>query len=235
MTDPTPSPSPVGRRPLLLEGLTIVLSILLAFAIEAWWDTNRDRKTEARLVNALQAELSTNRDRLEAILARGERSLQRSYDLIDVIGPSTDLVPIDSLGLYLGTAFSIGAARLEVTVTERFLAEADFEEDGSRELFDFLSQLRSWNEKYVADGLLFEQARNDAATHLNDVIPGAWATAGAGGHSPTDFPVDPQQLQRDPRLEALIGGMAVRLRVLNNDAEELLTWADSAASLIGPR
>ena len=235
MTDPSPSPSPVGRRPLLLEGLTIVLSILLAFAIEAWWDTNRDRETEARLVDALQAELSTNRDRLEAILARGERSLQRSYDLIDVIGPSTDLVPIDSLGLYLGTAFSIGAARLEVTVTERFLAEADFEEDGSRELFDFLSQLRSWNEKYVADGLLFEQARNDAATHLNDVIPGAWATAGAGGHSLTDFPVDPQQLQRDPRLEALIGGMAVRLRVLNNDAEELLTWADSAASLIGPR
>jgi hypothetical protein len=109
MTEPSPSPSPVSRRPLLLEGLTIVLSILLAFAIDAWWDTNRDRETDAPLVTALQAELSTNRDRLEAILARGERSLPRSYDLIDVIGPSTDPVPIDSLGLFLGTAFSTAA------------------------------------------------------------------------------------------------------------------------------
>lgn len=91
MTEPSPSPSPVSRRPLLLEGLTIVLSILLAFAIDAWWDTNRDRETDARLV-----------------------------------------------------------------------------------------------------------------------------TAGAGEHAPTDFPVDPQQLQRDPRLETLVGSMA------------------ATASLIGP-
>ena len=45
-------------RRLLLEGLVIVASILLAFAIDAGWDERQEREAERRLLVALEAEFA---------------------------------------------------------------------------------------------------------------------------------------------------------------------------------
>lgn len=42
------------------EGAVIVVSILLAFAIDAWWDDRRDRVEEEEILAALTAEYQTN-------------------------------------------------------------------------------------------------------------------------------------------------------------------------------
>lgn len=46
----------VPWRRLTAEGTAIVLSILLAFAIDAWWDDRRDRQAELILFERLQAD-----------------------------------------------------------------------------------------------------------------------------------------------------------------------------------
>lgn len=54
---------------LLLEGSAIVISILLAFSIDAWWDTHQDRQEEQRILVGLKKELESNLDRIEVELS----------------------------------------------------------------------------------------------------------------------------------------------------------------------
>ena len=54
---------PWGR--ILAEGAAIVVSILLAFAIDAWWDNRKERFEEHQILLGLEAEFSDLRDRLD--------------------------------------------------------------------------------------------------------------------------------------------------------------------------
>jgi len=56
-------------RRLLSEGVMIVLSILLAFAIDAWWDGARDAETEGRVLNNIRQDLLESRRDLEEVVA----------------------------------------------------------------------------------------------------------------------------------------------------------------------
>lgn len=49
----------------LLEGIGVLVGILIAFGIDAAWDTRGDREREAVYLEALQAEIATNRARFE--------------------------------------------------------------------------------------------------------------------------------------------------------------------------
>lgn len=52
-----------GRRGrILLEGVVIVLSILLAFAIDAGWDERQERRAEQEILQALSAEFETYKE-----------------------------------------------------------------------------------------------------------------------------------------------------------------------------
>ena len=62
------------RRPnfsvrLLAEGLVVVTSILLAFAIDAWWEGHTDRSAEQRILQELAGELRQNQAKLDDMLA----------------------------------------------------------------------------------------------------------------------------------------------------------------------
>ena len=53
-------PSQISYPRLFAEGAAIVISILLAFAIEAWWDDRKDRIKEEELLVSLAAEIQGN-------------------------------------------------------------------------------------------------------------------------------------------------------------------------------
>ena len=48
-----------------IEALVIVVSILLAFSIEAWWGERQDRQVKERLLSSALAEINTNIRRVE--------------------------------------------------------------------------------------------------------------------------------------------------------------------------
>jgi hypothetical protein len=51
-------PQNVPWKRLFAEAAAIVLSILLAFAIDAWWEDRGDRQTELLLLQRLKADFS---------------------------------------------------------------------------------------------------------------------------------------------------------------------------------
>jgi hypothetical protein len=77
-------------RSLLTEGLVIVVSILLAFGIDAMWEESREREAEAELLVDLLAEFALNREELVVTL---DAKQQRIRDLEFLIGSADPTSP----------------------------------------------------------------------------------------------------------------------------------------------
>ncbi len=72
---------------ILAEGGAIVVSILLAFAIDAWWQERSDRTREQTAIRRLIVEYETNLQRLENDRADHQNVLTATGRLLDLIGP----------------------------------------------------------------------------------------------------------------------------------------------------
>lgn len=53
---------------IAVEAVAIVLSILLAFAIDAWWTEKKDRDVEHAALNALRTDFAASREQLAEVL-----------------------------------------------------------------------------------------------------------------------------------------------------------------------
>ncbi|NIV16883.1 MAG: hypothetical protein GWN47_00400 [Woeseiaceae bacterium] len=62
---------------VLAEGTAIVVSILLAFSIDAWWDEQKERADEQEILLALKAEFEINRIEAKAVIDHHEESIRR--------------------------------------------------------------------------------------------------------------------------------------------------------------
>lgn len=86
---------------LLAEAVVIVVSILLAFGLDAMWDQRNDRQAEVRLRAALVREFRSNRELLEETMA-GIREGRVRIEAIAVMTPEQVLsLPDDSAWIYL--------------------------------------------------------------------------------------------------------------------------------------
>lgn len=54
--------------PKVVEALLIVASILLAFAIDAWWDERKDRRQELKILASLKTEFEANLEQLDRVI-----------------------------------------------------------------------------------------------------------------------------------------------------------------------
>ena len=59
------------------EGAVIVVSILLAFWIDAWWNSSQARTTEATVLESISQEAEQNRRELDRLLERNDTQLAR--------------------------------------------------------------------------------------------------------------------------------------------------------------
>lgn len=73
----------VGER--LIEAILIVISILVAFAIDAWWQERNDREEELRVLNSLQAEFQANLVLIPRFIEAHSVSARYTADLIDAL------------------------------------------------------------------------------------------------------------------------------------------------------
>jgi hypothetical protein len=76
----------------------LVLGILIAFALQAWWDRAREASETRRAVLALQSELRLNEIDLQAYISRHQRIGQASYQMRSLLQPGDASVAVpDSL------------------------------------------------------------------------------------------------------------------------------------------
>jgi hypothetical protein len=49
---------------IIAEGAAIVVSILLAFGIQAWWEGRQERRVELDILSGLRSDFEANREQL---------------------------------------------------------------------------------------------------------------------------------------------------------------------------
>ena len=90
---------------LVAEGLVIVASILLAFALDTWWDATKERREERAALESLHEEFEGARDQLAFYLAAHGRIGKAAAGLADLVrrgraaGAPTVAVPDTALAL----------------------------------------------------------------------------------------------------------------------------------------
>ncbi len=93
-----------SRQRFLAEGVIIVASILVAFAIDAWWGGVQDARQQATLIAALKLDLETTKTRLESSIEYAGSLISRTDNFLKAIDGG-ESVPLDSLRHLGGGAF----------------------------------------------------------------------------------------------------------------------------------
>jgi hypothetical protein len=110
---------------LSVEAVAIVGSILLAFAIDAWWEDIQDARRQEKLVTALLLDFETTKTRLEASIEYAEALLDRTNKFFETVG-SDELVSIDSLRYFGAGAFHKIDFEPALSVYEGAVATGEF-------------------------------------------------------------------------------------------------------------
>lgn len=81
-----------NSKPLrfLAEGLLIIFSILLAFAIESWWAERKERLEEQKLLANLQTDFQKNKELLEYSIERFRFTLENAQQIMDYLHPGEE-------------------------------------------------------------------------------------------------------------------------------------------------
>ena len=78
-----PDSNAIPWKRLTAEGIAIVLSILLAFWIDAWWQDKLALKETDALINGLYSDFQMSQSHLEEWLAGNERTLRATTEFLD--------------------------------------------------------------------------------------------------------------------------------------------------------
>jgi hypothetical protein len=148
-----------GSR-LLLEALVVIASILIAFALDAWWDQRAERRTEAAHLRALQSDFEQNVARLERAVRTEQRIAEASRGLLllastSAASPSNDSLSVLMARVFTSTRFDPVMGAYAAVVSSGGLAQ--IRDDSLRlALADFASYLEGRYFERYSDQLYFD-------------------------------------------------------------------------------
>jgi len=204
----------INWKRIAVEAAAIVVSILLAFAIDAWWDDRQERIEEREVLLGLKSEFSRYRD-----------DLAISIDIqADVLLSTSDLVVATRRGFWKSEAHSFDAALVNLSdpkshdfgggVLDALISSGRLEIISDNEL---RMKLATWSE-------VFNEIRDDEIRNLefisNHVYPYmlrwhiphsrgieiccSWTKWPLPTRSVTDDPDALSRLLTDPEFETLV-------------------------------
>ena len=88
-------------RWLALESTAIIISILLAFSIDAWWEGRQDDLRREALIQALKLDFEITRDRLETSIETANSTIERTMQFLEASG-SQEQYSLEELGGMVG-------------------------------------------------------------------------------------------------------------------------------------
>jgi hypothetical protein len=234
-------------RRLLAESVAVVLSILLAFAIDAWWDARQEAGRERDLLDGLRTDFESSRPGLEGRLTLARRMAAGTVGLLARIegrGSVPAVVVPDSLILAVlgGPTYEPATNTLDAA-----LASGEIELLESTEL---RTELANWRRllsdtredelevrRVTNEQLVPELARSvDLGPFYGRVL--AWSGGdpyGAGRRIPEEDRPASASAVRLPVTTELIGALALRrfyVEFAAADLAELLESLDRVLALV---
>ena len=225
----------IAWRRVTLEGAVIVISILLAFAIDAWWEERNAREAELEQLVRVTQELEANTEWLQRKLAVIVTSIEGTEELISWMGPEPVNIPPDVFHGHWPKFFSIGMYSIHRGAVQDYLATGTARSSHDVAIRDAVSK---W---YFAAGYLERQygllriAHARITEYADDKIPSLHDIVGSGIVNQdlvSKFPYDQRGLLSDPYFERRLASYLIRLEFVSSAISSLLDEQIELVSLI---
>jgi len=217
---------------MLVEAGVIVGSILLALALDAWWDGVQRRDQRTALIEALAIDFETTRSRLARSISQGDSLIDRAQTFL-IEAHSPEPIPLDSLrflalGAFMNFEFqpAVGSYRGGVAtgdlllIQNRGLAETFAEFDQALAYFETRSRISS-EEFYLGPTVdLRRELGSMIVLHGDEVIP-----------VPEVFRASEREYRELARRPAVYGVIESRI-ILGVNLLRSLRAADAAAESV---
>jgi hypothetical protein len=210
---------------IAVEAAAIVVSILLAFAIDAWWDDRQSRRAESDQLLSIAAELETNAERIQeklSILAVADDAARK---FISWMGPDPRPIEQSELVETFQNMYSIGAFAMLRGASETYLAgdrvHAVRHNDVRKAISDWYAAGDDLERQYE----WLREAHAVLGNYFLDAIPRLHLERSSPlmqDIQASKFPFNQSTLLTDPRFESRMSLYIIRLRFVQSIAADLV-------------
>jgi len=201
---------------LVIEGLVIVISILLAFSIDAWWDQQRETRDAEDQVARVTAELRASVTRLEYQDQSLDQATQAAREFLASMGPDTASLSTQELGAMMSRIYGVPTLSLSRSAAQDFLSSGQL--TGGRwvnirlELAEMLSNVQSAE----SNSTELRDMRPVILERMQEFVSGLDIVKGhprMADYPTSKFNSDTDSLMSDMKFEGLIASYAIRLEL----------------------
>lgn len=216
------------RRSVILEGITIVASILLAFWIDASWDRFTAAREEADSLEALRDDFSATVTELRRARGVHERRLEAVESLL-ALSPGAAGTSVDSIRMLLDGTLMTTTIDPPTAALQSLVATGGLSLVENRQL---RADLARWN------GLL-EDHRGTQAVLLKEILEGLapWLRSQVlverAEWRSTRFSPDFAPLFRDFRFDSYLIAIGRRTATVISELDRLIERADGILKMLG--
>ena len=210
---------------LFTEGAVILISILLAFSIDAWWDEQQESEDAMHQIDRVLTELETG----EAILKGHIRDLQAaseaSREFLSGMGPDPVELAGDELGLLFGRTFGVSTLSIPRGASQNLLSSGRLTRGQWSSVRQGLAELLSNMQEEERDSQELRLSRMPMMTRALVLIPGLNTITPnpvMEGYERSKFPFDSKALLSDMEFEGHLATHAIRLELNLRDHKVLL-------------
>ena len=215
---------PVDWSRLVIEGLVIVVSILMAFAIDAWWEERRELHEEVLNLTLVAAEISANSERIDNKLQTIHHTIEATSTFISWMGPRPANVDAETVVKQWDKLFGVGFFALQRSATEAYMATGQLEAAETAEVRRAIADWYSSGTRLEHQYERLRAAHANTSDYLQDAIP-ILHTIGINqvmsGHPASQFPFDLTAFLADPKLESRLAMYLIRMEFVSGQATRL--------------
>lgn len=114
----------ISWRRILVEGAVIMVSILLAFSIDAWWNNRIEQQRERQQLISMRAEFQASLSGLDEVLSSVQGHAKNVESLIALLKAAGD-EPVLIPGPLLGSAITWRTSDVSISTLDALMASGD--------------------------------------------------------------------------------------------------------------
>ena len=210
---------------LLVEGVVIVVSILLAFAIDAWWDERQQLSDAQDQVERVVAELRVN---VELLTAQDDYlgiAVGAAHEFLALFGPNPEQTTVEVIANLIGRLYSVPTLSLERSASADFLSSGQLTQGRWGEFRTSLASTLSATRRAERSSVELRAMRPAIADLLHSYVSGLDMVrdhALMKEYQLSRFSSDTAGLLANRHFESLIATYAIRAEINRQNTRELL-------------
>jgi len=203
----------------------IVVSILLAFAVDAWWEERIARNFEVEQLVRVSAELEANSERLQRKLNTISAAIEGAGEFISWMGPKPIDVSADVYRKQWGKFYSIGTLSVLRSAAQDYLATGRAGKARHEDIRRALAEWHTYAVELEDQYDLLRVAHAHINDYLQDLVPLLHIIVASGvvdENLASKFPFDHGEVLADPLMESRMAIYLIRLEFVLDQGLDLL-------------